>query len=705
MKGLLVIALFIALCAAVPTQLIYTLNTNYVYNVSGVVQNNGYDTATDDFLPGYYSLMQSTMVMQAIKEDDTSYTFAMNLFGTVVSVSDNSSSASPSKKNGDSLGEDMYFVQLKTGQIIQILYSNSDSIYYVDVKLSVINAFQTAIVNVGASLTVVESDPVGNHSAQITGAAGSDGSLTLTKEFSQSDFSAFPDPTVNAQNMYIEAEAVTGVHASGYIMGSNLNQYAVLTNGNPATAFKREVTNNATGFNMQLSAIGSLSVQNIPNSLYATKTFSPMNTPNVITTTMYDYAVQSSALAKIRAATILDVPAALDSLFSKNRLSLPALKKIGNHFKYNPQDITLLASAMQSEMLLETVFRDRVFFVLTVAQNEALLIKYGLNSQNCEVVMRATLAAAHFQPSDAINFALTRIAQQQQCAYAQGSAQSILAARPNAFTQYTNVKASDFPFNKSITENVTLGGKVAAVQFAADLFVGTNLNCNTPQFNYEGSAEGSATAVLFGYSQQAFDAKIIYGQENGSPLADTITLSVWGNVVYNQAIPVVACQAGNYPLGHTAPGFSVEHTLWVSIIPITFSASADLELAASWAWNVCPTQLEAEIEVTGQASIALSGSTFTDLLLLRAGFDLEGAFETAIIPQAYIHGTACQVGFEIDANNQPLNAEITSYYQWKKCKFLFFDCKWGNHNTQTWWSWSEPAKDLVLYKFTYDIQL
>lgn len=60
---------------------------------------------------------------------------------------------------------------------------------------------------------------------------------------------------------------------------------------------------------------------------------------------------------------------------------------------------------------------------------------------------------------------------------------------------------------------------------------------------------------------------------------------------------------------------------------------------------------------------------------------------------------------QVEAKNQPLSAAITSYYQWKECKFLFFDCKWGNHNQQTWWSWDEPAKDVILYKISYAIQL
>ena len=49
-----------------------------------------------------------------------------------------------------------------------------------EVKLGAINAFQTSLVSVGAPQTVLESDPIGNHSSLIS-ATGNNGYLTLTK--------------------------------------------------------------------------------------------------------------------------------------------------------------------------------------------------------------------------------------------------------------------------------------------------------------------------------------------------------------------------------------------------------------------------------------------------------------------------------------------------------------------------------------------
>jgi len=375
------------------------------------------------------------------------------------------------------------------------------------------------------------------------------------------------------------------------------------------------------------------------------------------------------------------------------------LSRIGNHFRYNPQDIELLVYLLEnSDLMADAVIRDRIFFVLTVTQNQELLVKYGLESADCNVVTRAVLAAAQIKsPRQKMISSLQRISASSTCVFAQGSASTILSPSKPAFV------GSDFPFNKSYTAAFNLGGEVAGIDFAANLFVGTNLNCNNPQFNYEGSASASATAILFGQAQQAFDAQIIYGQENGSPLADAITLSVWGNQVYNQPIPTVSCQSGNYPLAHAAPGFSVEHTVWVSIIPIVFQASANLNLNLEWGWNVCPTQLSASIDIEGEGAIELSGSSYTDLIYLRAGFELDGSFNADITPTAFIQGTACSVGFEIDEANTPMTASVTSYYQWKHCRFLFFDCKWGNYNTQNWWEWSLPSKETVLFKQTYQI--
>jgi hypothetical protein len=697
MKGVLVCALLVALCAAVPTQLTYKIGTNYVYNVSGEVQNNGYDTNVNDYLPGFYSYMEAVMVMQPIKEDTISYVFVMNLFGTVVSVSNKSGSASPAEPKGEALGEDMYFYQLKTGEITEIQYYSNDPIYYVDVKLGAINAFQTSIVAAGKAAVVLEVDPIGNHSTQVSGAVGPDGSLVLTKVFSQVDFSAFPDHTVTPKNMLINVQAVTGVHAEGYVINSTLRQTVIMTNGAPSTA-KRALTN-STGFDTQLSALGTLSIRYAPNEAFSVKSFAAPNASELIKTNMFDLAAVSGSYAKTRAFTI-NLYDAMSTILSKKPVTLSALRKVGDHFRYNPQDVATLVRLFEGGFLDIPLFRDRLIFVLTVIQHEEYLLKYGLSSDNCDIMMRAVLAAPQFTSSPDITRALVRIAALSECPFAQGSAKTILGSKSS-----WHLQTSDFPFNRSHAAGVNFGGKVAAAQFDASVFAGTNFNCKNPSFNYEAAVEGSATAVLFGYSQQAFDAKIIYGQENGASLADAITLSVWGNKVYDQPIPAPACKQETFPLAHTSPGFSVEHTLWVSIIPIVFSASANLALTAAYGWDLCPTQLSADIYLSGTGSISASGSSYADLLLLGAGFDLQAAFDTAIIPNAYIHGSTCDIGFEIDANNLPETASLVSYYRWEECKVLFFDCKWGNYNDQTWWSYNAPAKNRVLFQQIFNITL
>jgi hypothetical protein len=699
MKGVIVLLSLLALVAAVPTQLSYTLGQNYVYNVTGVVQNNGYDTIEDSFVPGYISTMSAVMVMQPLSENATTYYFVMNLFDTTVSVNNNSS-PSPSTTSGNSLGEDVYFYQDKTGQVTQIEYYSDDPVYYVNVKVSAINAFQTAFVAVGQNSTILESDPIGNHQTAVSASLSANGVLLLTEVFNQADFVVFPDPTLTPTNMDINARQVTGVHPTGYVVSSTYNQAAILRDISDATysaskSSKRGITN-STGFETFLSAIGSLNVDYMSdsssNSLYQVQKFKSQ-ADGYIVDTFFGFATKSVEFA--RDNSLDGIEDAVETISKEKTLTLAYLTKVGNYLRRHPQEAKQLAPlntlAASSDLIL-----DRLFFVLTVAQNEELIVKFGFQSPSCVVRHRAVLAAPHLKSKSAQLIAGLRIiAADQSCPNAQAIAKSILHPKVAA--------ASPFPFNKTYGGSFKVGGAIAGVDFAANLFVGTNLNCNNAQFNYEGSAEVSAEATLFGYGQPAFDAQIVYGQENGSPLADALTVSIWGNQVYNQPIPVIDCQSGNYPLYHTAPGFSIEHTLWVSIIPVVFSASANLDLTLDWGWNVCASQLSASIDLNGDGAIELSGSSYTDLILLRAGFEISGSLNADLTPTAYVQGTACEVGFEVDETNQPMTAAVTSYYQWKKCKFLFFDCKWGDYNQQNWWSWSLPAQETVLYKQTYTI--
>merc|ERR1711916_302154 len=116
--------------------------------------------------------------------------------------------------------------------------------------------------------------------------------------------------------------------------------------------------------------------------------------------------------------------------------------------------------------------------------------------------------------------------------------------------------------------------------------VGTNLNCKNQNFAYEAYADIQSTLHLFGENQQAFNANFIYGQNGGSPLADAITLTVFDKPYWSKKVPGMEyCKSQTNSLGQPiTKGFQVDHTIWVSIVPITFTASADVSLSLEYQW-------------------------------------------------------------------------------------------------------------------------
>jgi hypothetical protein len=181
--------------------------------------------------------------------------------------------------------------------------------------------------------------------------------------------------------------------------------------------------------------------------------------------------------------------------------------------------------------------------------------------------------------------------------------------------------------------------------------------------------------IRSGETEQAFDANFVYGQNGASPLADAATLTAFGKPVWSQRIPEQSyCRSETLPIGAVQRGVSVSHTVWVSIVPVTFTASADLKLTLAWQWSLCTNDLSASVGVTPGADVVVTGSTLVDLLVLRAGVDLSGNFAATVVPQVFVAGTACTAGVDAVLSRPGNSGELTGYYQWRKCKILFFDC-------------------------------
>jgi hypothetical protein len=264
---------------------------------------------------------------------------------------------------------------------------------------------------------------------------------------------------------------------------------------------------------------------------------------------------------------------------------------------------------------------------------------------------------------------------------------------------------SQFPFNRSYTGSSTFGSDWLGVTFAADFFVGSNFNCKQPNFNYKVFGDVSATFSLLKYQQSALEGQILYGKADGSVIGSDMWLKVWGKTVWDKQLPTVDCSEHTYPLFHTAPGFDKSYTVWVTIVPVTFTVGVDLVVNVEWGWSVCDAQLSAQVELIPSATLVASASAETDLLIIYAGAALDASFNAVVRPQAYIHGSECTVGVDAVLTTQPMNAELKGYYKKQVCKLWIFDCHWGEMNTKDFWTWALPAQNKQLFNEQLPIRL
>ncbi|KAJ6242378.1 hypothetical protein M0813_22516 [Anaeramoeba flamelloides] len=262
----------------------------------------------------------------------------------------------------------------------------------------------------------------------------------------------------------------------------------------------------------------------------------------------------------------------------------------------------------------------------------------------------------------------------------------------------------NFPFNKDWKYDKIMGGKEVGAEFSMEFFIGTNFDCNQKYFNYKVMGNIELDLLLFGMvNVPGLQAHGEYGRQNGAKLLDEFFLKVFTKVVWQKPIPSLDCVEHTYPIAHTAPALDLSYTVFVSIIPITFYIKATLTLDLSWGWKICDDTLLAMIELIPAAGLTISGGAEINLFILKAGVELVGGLNGDLRPQGYIHGSECTIGFDLDFTSNPFNIKMDAYFEWKKCKFLIFDCHWGKHNEYDFFNWAEPSHNDIIYNVDYKI--
>lgn len=574
-------------------------------------------------------------------------------------------------------------------------------------------------------MTVDETDPVGVHQANMVGASHAVG-VQITKTFDENSFSSFADTTLTAKNIKLAADTTTVVHNQGYIYSSTVNQVVTLTAITPSSSSSsRKNKRDNSAVDVLLSSGGSLSIAfqgtNTNKQHFPAPTFnsSTLTKSNMLTTSRAMMAFMN--VMSVDGEDQKSISALMTKVLNPNTPSSYKLtrmiKTICTYLELNPVSMGLLLPRIKTLGESSPITTSRLMLILSQINHTAaadMLISYGLKAPNASVVISAVLAThrAVFVSKEVLK-TLISLSTLHSDKLVRNVAQMAVKSwikkhtslAPETFPSHKqSIKDnSDFPYNKSWSGDASFGGTTVGVDFSASVFAGTNFDCQHTTFNYEAQAKADVTATLFGHSTNAVDAGLIYGRENGNALQDQIYVSVFGDMVYDQQLSQIDCIQHSADIAHTSPGFSVDYVIWISIIPVTFSASASLDLDLSYFWNICPDQLTAELELMPSSTLTVGGSAEIDLLIVKAGVELDGNFEAQVPPKAEVDGSLCQVTFEVDLQSKPIAVNMDAYYAVKSCKYWIFDCHWKEQGQTTIFSWSEPEHDDVLFQQTWKI--
>lgn len=680
--------------------------------------------------------------------------------------------AAPSDPNDGSLGSDYYFTQAANGQVVETKVDPAEDQYYRNMKLSAINTFHTLVAEgrsvivekdvVGTHRSAYngEKPKAGELELEQAGTA-----LLISKTFTEADVSKWADANVSAGSVHFDSSASASLHADGYISHATSNQIAVLVNvsanapkllARRTTALSRQRLGGSGGNGANTTTIG------FDSNLWTTggaasalnmvewgvsdgrlgKVTADWRTTNhgaqLITTTLLAEATKHARRASARGRSV-PIKRALAALFEGQNTAA------GRSLSSTNADLSSLARTlgereMRQLFRSETIARafgaaderrsrelcQRAMFVLASAAMgggspaaETLLLELGLAAADPRTRLSAAMHLGSLDESSgsarsAAAVARTRAALARAAADEAEHEDVRAAAAVGARTEKERAELErsaieSLPFNRSWDGAVKFGGKVINVAFDAATIAGTNFNCKHQFFNYEASAIARANISLFGWTKQAVRAEAQYGKIYGAALDDVISLKVWDKTVYSKALPADPdCSPQTHDLYHKAPGLDKSFTLWVSIIPITMTATVSTDIDVTWGWSACDAKMMARVWIVSDPSISVMGSVELGLLVLQATTEVDGSFNTGIRPHGFIDGSLCDLGFEVDSLSQAQSANFHSFYRARKCKWEwkapFLKCTWEPAKDKSWWSWAEPAKKKDLLNHTWPIK-
>ncbi|KAL0245204.1 hypothetical protein GEMRC1_009284 [Eukaryota sp. GEM-RC1] len=627
--------------------------------------------------------------------------------------------------SNQAVGRPFSFNWKATGHISSLSIDKRDNTEMVQLKMAAANSLANTLIPSGKASKIKESTTLGIHMSNYKGSKETGHEVTA-KHFSQDDIMQLADKSLDPKRVTLSAKANSKLNTKSKTIHSS--RYQISVAWKPAN-FKTDLSTDVDPSNGDESNVDMVSKGTVTLTLRKSS-----NEMGKVTFT--DDSLQAVDL-DLEEPLLTEIPSeherVFDDLFSAALAFLhvdPALNR--DDVLTKDQIISKLvtgAKDLNMDILHEVVddaedahhFDAGVYTAirelatpedLELTQAVAFVLTFAEN-----VMASMELRKMIFSPLTSVAYVASRTAIYSDCNIVQDSlmyrsiqndavSEVIRFANKDFLTQGLNRKVLDF--HKTWSFRKRFGGSIAGLELNSKVEAMSNLNCKNPTFDYLASASGNVDLVLLGHHKSAIRAIAEYGKIGGAPAENQIDLKIFGKSIYHKSFPSkqLDCSYHTIPVAHVAKGASVSYRIWV-IVPIKISAGASLKADLSFQWKICDTDLSAVIRAVPRAGVTISGKVESNLFFIKAGAKLSGKFDMSIVPEAFIHGTKCELGFNVKMKHHPLLAQLQVYLKKKHCslKFLRIKCKWKNKKNKTLFKYSRPERTKVLYEKKYPIKL
>jgi hypothetical protein len=244
------------------------------------------------------------------------------------------------------------------------------------------------------------------------------------------------------------------------------------------------------------------------------------------------------------------------------------------------------------------------------------------------------------------------------------------------------------------------GNQSCGIQLTGSVLAGTNQGCKQPTRNLLAGAYLNLDLWILNNKYSMIEAYAEYGYINGGAQRNGVKVSVFGYSLYSKSFPSLPCTLNTINILNTKKTFAASFTVYVSVLPVTFSVGTTLSLTVTAPYKICLTTWDASISLKPVGTVQLFAAVEASILLAKGGIRLEASVTQTVDPTAYISIGQCRVGIKASSITSPFSAKFLGYVQTRDCSDW---CNWGKVYDYVFWKWQSNSITKQLFDYYYQV--